>query len=284
MFTTLLVQPIFNLLAIVYAFLPWHDFGVAIIIVTIIIRLILWPLVTKQLHSQRAQQALAPEMARIKAEAAGDRTKEGQLTMELYKEKGISPLAPILPLLIQLPIFFALYAVLRDVVKPGEIEKLAYPFVQNLAPISAIIHGAASGFHPKMFGLVELSKPSPLLAVLAGLAQFIQTKQLAPKNAVKDAQAQITSGMTYIFPFVTFIIGLSFPSALTLYWTTSSAVAILQQTLVLRRDVEELEEAVVVEKTEPKAVKAAKATEIASTTTAGEKPKFRAKPRSGKAR
>src|SRR5882672_4384449 len=124
MFNTILVQPIFNLLALIYAFV--HDFGVAIIILTIIVRGALWPLVSRQLHSQRALQELQPELKRIKKEAAGDRTLEGQLTMELYKEREINPFASFLPLLIQLPIFFALFIVLKDIVKPGEIAHVAY--------------------------------------------------------------------------------------------------------------------------------------------------------------
>src|SRR5438067_12708716 len=107
MFTTILVQPIFNLLAVIYALV--HDFGLAIIILTIIIRGLLWPLVSRQLHSQRALQELQPELKRIKAEAKGDRQLEGKLTMELYKEREINPFASFLPLLIQLPIFFALF-------------------------------------------------------------------------------------------------------------------------------------------------------------------------------
>ena len=260
MFTTILVQPLFNLLALIYAISPWHDFGLAIVVITVIIRLILWPVVSKQLHSQRAMQELQPELARIKAEAKGDRTLEGKLTMELYKEKEINPLGSLLPLVIQLPIFFALYAVLRDVVKPGEIAHLAYPAVQHLAPIATIISGHGA-FHPKLFGVIQLSKASPVLGVLAGLAQFIQTKQLAPKKTPGDAQAQITAGMTYVFPFITLILGLTWPSALTLYWTTSSAVAILQQTIVLRQDVKELEAGppVLPAKTKSKKSKRAKA-------------------------
>jgi YidC/Oxa1 family membrane protein insertase len=240
MFNVILVQPLFNLLAFIYALLPGHDFGVAIIILTIIVRLLLWPLVNKQLHSQRALQRLQPEINRVKSEAKGDKTKEGQLIMELYKEKGINPFASILPLLVQLPIFFALYIVLKDIVKAGEIAKLAYGPVQHLAPIAAAI--SAKVVHPTLFGVIDLAKASPLLAALAGVAQFFQTRQLTPKHTQGDAQAQMLTSMNYIFPFLTFFIGLSLPSALALYWVTTSSVAILQQTLVLRQDVEELEE------------------------------------------
>jgi YidC/Oxa1 family membrane protein insertase len=239
MFNTLLVHPIFNLTATLYAFV--HDFGLAVILLTIIIRGLLWPLVSKQLHSQRALQELQPELKKIKEKAAGDRTLEGQLTMELYKEREINPFASFLPLIIQLPIFFALFIVLKDIVKAGEIAKIAYEPVKHLPLIADIISGKAT-FHPTFLGLIDLTKPAIVLAAAAGLTQFVQTKQLTPKHQSKDSQAQIMSGMTYAFPALTFFIGLSLPSALPLYWTTASLVAILQQYLVLQRDVRELEE------------------------------------------
>jgi len=242
MFNTYLVEPLFNLLAGIYAVLPFHDFGLAIIILTILVRLLLWPLVNKQLHSQRALQELAPELARIRTEAKGDKQLEGKMTMELYKEREINPFASFLPLLIQLPIFFALFIVLRDVVKPGEIAQLAYEPIKHLGAIADIIRGTVK-FEPQMFGVINLAQPSPLLAILAGAAQFFQTKQLTPKHANQDTQAQVMKTMTYVFPFMTFFIGLTLPSALALYWVVTSGMAILQQTLILRRDVEELEAA-----------------------------------------
>lgn len=243
MFNTLLVNPMFNLLAGLYAFV--HDFGLAIVLLTIIVRGLIWPLVTKQLHSQRALQELQLELQRIKTQAAGDRTLEGQLTMELYKEREINPFASFLPLIIQLPIFFALFIVLRDIVKPGEIAHIAYEPVKHLSAIADIISGKAA-FHPTLFNLIDLTKPSPLLALLAGIAQFVQTKQLTPKHQTKDSQAQIMGAMTYMFPALTFFVGLSLPAALSLYWTTASLMAILQQYLVLKQDVRELEEGTVI--------------------------------------
>jgi YidC/Oxa1 family membrane protein insertase len=239
MFNTVFVHPIFNLLAVLYAFV--HDFGLSIILLTIIIRGLLWPLVTKQLHSQRALQELQPELKRIKSEAAGDKTLEGKLTMELYKEREINPFASFLPLLIQLPIFFALFIVLRDIVKPGEIAHIAYEPVKHLGAIADIIKNHVA-FHPTLLGAIDLTKASPLLAAVAALAQFIQTKQITPKHTPGDTQAQMMAGMTYVFPALTFFIGLSLPSALPLYWFTASAMAILQQYLVLKRDVQELED------------------------------------------
>lgn len=239
MFDTLLVQPIFNLLAILYSLVG--NFGIAIILLTIIIRGALWPLVTKQLHSQRALQELQPELRKIKEKAAGDRTLEGQLTMELYKEREINPFASFLPLLIQLPVFFALFIVLKDINDAAKTAALLYEPVKHLPAIAALLD-SGNQLHPSLFNIIDLSKPSPLLAALAAGAQFVQTKQITPKRVKGDTQAQIMSGMVYVFPAITFFIGLSLPSALPLYWFTSSLIAILQQYIVLKRDVVELED------------------------------------------
>lgn len=239
MFNTILVHPLLNLLAIIYNYLPLHDFGVSVIILTIVVRIILWPLVNRQLHSQRAQQKLQPDMARIKTQAKGDRQLEGKLMLELYKEKGINPYASLWPLVIQLPVFFALYAVLRDIIKPHALQNLAYPWVKHLPSITDIIHHGGT-INPVFLGL-NLSHPAWELALTAAVAQFVQSKQLAPKTVSNDPQARMMSSMIYFFPVITFVVGLSLPGALALYWTVSAAMAILQQTLILRRDVEEME-------------------------------------------
>lgn len=241
MFTTILVQPLLNILFSIYAVIPGHDFGVAVILLTIIVRIILWPLVTRQLHSQKAMQKLAPEVAKVRAKAKGDRQKETEMLMELYKERGTSPFASFLPLLIQLPIFFALYIVLRDSIDPGHIAKLTYDSVKHLGPVADIINHHVK-FSPSLFGLVNLTKPSWIIALTAAAAQFIQTRQLTPKHQADDQQAKLTAGMGYLFPGITFIVGLTLPAALALYWTVTSAVAVLQQYLVLHRDAEEMEE------------------------------------------
>lgn len=247
MFDTLFVDPIFNLLALIYAVIPGHDFGVAIIILTLIVRILLYPLVRRQLHSQKAIQKLQPEIIKIREKAGGDRTLEGQMVMELYKTRGVSPFGSLLPVIIQLPILFALFIVLSDIVKPGEFAKVLYPALQSLGPLADIVaRGPKFVFEPHFLGFIDLHKASPLIAALAGAAQFYQTKQLLPKDPPKDPTAQAMATMVYIFPFVTFIVGLTLPAALSLYWTAASLVLIYQQYIVLKEDVEELEEGVVV--------------------------------------
>src|SRR5206468_3076542 len=101
MFTTIIVQPIFNLLVLIYALIPGHNFGLAVILFTILIRLLMWPLLKKQLHHAKAIRQLQPEVKKIKAQAAGDKRKEQKLTMELYKEREINPLSSLGIIIVQ---------------------------------------------------------------------------------------------------------------------------------------------------------------------------------------
>ena len=122
MFETLLIRPVFNLLEFIYAVIPGHDLGIAIILFTILVRILLWPLVHRQLHHAQAMRKLQPELKKIKAAAAGDRQKQARLQMELYKERGIKPFSSIGTLLIQIPIFIALYqAILKITNNPNSL-------------------------------------------------------------------------------------------------------------------------------------------------------------------
>ncbi len=242
MFTVIFVQPLFNILFAIYGWLPGHDLGLAVILLTVLVRLAIWPLVTRQLHSQKKVQALAPEIAKVKAKAGGDRQLETQMMMDLYKEKGTSPLAPILPLLFQLPIFFAIYIVFSDAVHGDQIAKLTYGFVERIPEVANVIANPGS-FSPTLFGVINLAQPSWFLALTAAAAQFYQSKMLQPKGAAAstDPQVRMMQNIIYLFPILTFGIGLTLPSALALYWTVTSAIAVYQQYHVLLRDAHEME-------------------------------------------
>ncbi len=242
MFNKILIQPLFNLLMLIYAVIPGHDFGVAIIIMTVIVRLALWPLLASQLRSQKKLQDLQPEVARVRKEAKGDKQLESRMLMELYKEREINPFASLIPLLVQLPLFLALFVVLRDVIKPGEIEHLIYPALSHLPAIKDVIAHPDS-FKPELLGIIDLTKPSIFLAITAAAAQWYQTKQLLPKTPSDDPQAKVMASTSKIFPVLTGLIALRLPSALALYWTVASLVAIGQQWWLLREDVEDLETA-----------------------------------------
>lgn len=272
LWNALIVQPIFNLLVLIYGILPGHNFGLAIIIFTIIVRLLMWPLIKKQLHQVKVMRKIQPDLKRIKKEAAGDRRKESLLMMELYKERGINPFGTIGVLLLQIPILIGLYVGLQKVLKdPSQIETFAYPFLQHL-PWIEYISTHISQFDVTLFGVVDLTKsalgpagvywPAMLIVVGSAVAQFYQSKQLAPdsKDARKlrdilreakegkqadqsEVNASVGRSMRFLLPAMIFIFTVNIPSALALYWLASGLVAMVQQAIVLREDVEELEAA-----------------------------------------
>lgn len=275
MFDTFIVQPILNLLFVIWSFVPGDDFGVTIIIFTVIVRMALWPLVKKQLHQTRAMRELQPEIKKIKAKTKGDRQKEGELLMELYREKGVSPFGSIGVLLLQLPILFGLFRVLRLLSDdPSQAVDKLYGWVTNLPGVSEVVANPeiiTQDLTQSFWGLIDLSKsafdngsiywPLMIIALIAGALQYIQTKQLTPdtddskslrdilreeasgeKQDQKDINAAVGKNMRYVMPVITVFFAASFPGALALYWATGAGVAILQQRYILSKDVEEMEE------------------------------------------
>lgn len=248
-FNTILIEPLVNLLFLIFGYLPGHDFGLAIIIFTIAIRLLLWPLASKQLHSQKKMQSLQGEISKIKVKAAGDKQKEQMMLMELYKEKEVNPFSACLPALLQFPILIAMFVVFqKSTGSIDSISNLLYEPIKNIPYISSLLSGQTQ-FTTSLFGLVNMAKPSYLLAILAGITQFLQVKMITPrkqKTDTKDPQAQMTSFMNYTFPALTVFIAWTLPAALPLYWISTNMVAIFQQWLIMRGEVEEMEEMEVV--------------------------------------
>jgi YidC/Oxa1 family membrane protein insertase len=270
MFTTLIVQPLFNLLALIYALLPGHDFGMAIIIFTIVIRLLLWPLIKRQLHHTKKLRDLQPEIKKIKAAAKGDKAKESALTMELYKERKINPFATLGLTLLQFPILIGLYIGLRHLISdPHQLVSFTYPFVRHLPWIEQVAKDP-SLFKPTLYGLVDLNKaaltngvwyiPALILVFGSAIGQYFQGKQLLPTakdnkslrqilkeassgNKADQGEMQAATGKftSLMIPFLIFFVTLRIASALSLYWFVSSVVAVIQQGRVLNKDEAELE-------------------------------------------
>lgn len=270
MLTTLIVKPIFNLLVFVYAILPGHNFGIAIIVFTILVRLLMWPLVKKQLHQAKAMRELQPELKRIKAASKGDRQKESVMMMELYKEREINPFSSIGLLIVQIPIFIGLYSGLRRIVNdPQEIIKFSYPFMHNLSwikELSTDIHK----FDSTLFGVVDLTRsaldkagkiywPAMIIVLASVVVQYLQAKQLVPNDGDKkslrkilrdsgkgkqaeqaDISAAVGRSTIFMLPAFIFMVTVNIASALSLYWLASGAVAFAQQARVLGKDAAEM--------------------------------------------
>lgn len=284
-FELIIVQPIFNLLIALYALIPGGDFGIALIVFTIIVRFAMWPLLKKQLHQTRTMQKLQPQLAKIKKNSGGDKKLESMQTLELYKKHNVSPFRSIGILLIQLPIFIALYQVILMFTSGRDkIAHFTYDFLKNLPSIDTLI-ADPSKFNEHLFGFIDLTAraigPEGInfilvgLAVLAAYTQRVMSKQTMPKtqskrslkeilseasNGKEASQAEINGvvmgKMVTFMPFFMFFIMINLPGALALYYAVSNLVAVIQQHMILKKDVEEMEEiaeeVVELEKTKPK--------------------------------
>lgn len=269
-FDTLIVEPIFNLLVLIYSLLPGHNFGLSIIIFTIVVRFLMWPLVKKQLHQAKAMRAMQPEIKRIKQATKGNRQQEQLMLMELYKERGVSPFGSLGTLVIQLIILLGLYSGLNRVVQnPQAIIDYSYSWLQGL-PWLKELAADIGRFDATLFGLVDLKRPATmpggfympaLLIVLASaVAQYYQSKQLMPQpkdarslrsilrqagEGKKAEQAEVNAAVgrstRWILPLFIIIFTIGLPSALSLYWLASGVVAYWQQARILGHDETEME-------------------------------------------
>lgn len=270
MFTTLIVQPIFNLLVLIYALIPGHNFGLAIILFTIVVRLLMWPLVKKQLHQTKAMRKLQPEIKKIKKAAKGNRQQESMMLMELYRERGINPFASLGPLLLQLPIFIGLYSGLQRVVKdPQQLVDFSYPFLQNTGWMQQLADNIHK-FDETLLGVVDLTKsalgnggvywPAMIIVVASVVVQYYQAKQLMPQDKEarslrqilreassgkqadqSEVNAAVGRSTKFLLPAMVFFFTVGIASALSLYWLVSGIVAYIQQAIVLNKDEEEME-------------------------------------------
>lgn len=234
LFDSLVYAPIYNVLIFLYNTLSWHDFGIAIVLTTIILKLVLLPLSKKQIESQKKMQDLQPKIKELQQKYKNDKEKQTRAVMDFYKENKINPVAGCLPLIIQLTFLIAIYRVLINISQAGlQVQDgYLYSFVANPGQINHLF-----------LGLVDLSHPNYVFAVLAALAQYYQTKimmQNQPKkteeqtNAEPDFAQIMTKQMLFIGPFMTLFIGITFPAGLSLYWLVSTLFMIIQQEYILK--------------------------------------------------
>jgi YidC/Oxa1 family membrane protein insertase len=242
-----LVHPLMAVALVAYSFV--HDFGIAIILVTIAIRLAVYPLYKTQIRSQRAMQELAPVMNDLKKKYPKDRQRFAEEQMKLYKERGVNPAAGCLPLVLQLPILFALYSALLQLGcglgKSGnDCPGLSHDEAEQvLGFLSSVITNPVQlgGFldttaHWLPWITRGLQHPDPLfiLPVIAGAAQLIASVMAMPAKPVQsdDPNQKMFQSMAYTFPLMTVFLGAQFPSGLTLYWIATTTFQIVQQYFV----------------------------------------------------
>jgi len=226
LFTAIFYQPILNLLIVIYNVIPGHDMGIAIIVLTILVKLILSPLSWKQLESQKLLQDIQPRLNEMKEQYKDDKQGLAQAQMKYFQEQKINPLSSCLPLLVQLPFLFAMYYVFMSGLKNADFTNLLYPFIQNPGKLNETL-----------LGFLSLTKHGNIvLAVATAGAQYWQSKMITAKRPPKvpgakdeDMAAAMSQQMVLFMPLITGVMTYQFPAGLGLYWFFQTVIAIVQQ-------------------------------------------------------
>jgi len=224
-FHAALTQPLLNLLVFLHNLIPVNDIGWAIIALTVIVRLLLYPSFRKQIKFQREMQKMQPKLNEIKEKHKDDRDAQAKATMQFYKENKINPLSSCFPMVIQLIILIPLYRVFLSSLNGADIAGDLYGFISAPGAINTVF-----------LGIIDLSKRSFVLAILAGAFQLIQSRMMMGKGTQSGDKttAMLNKQMVYMFPVLTVFISLSLPAGLALYWVVSTLFSIAQQYYIMR--------------------------------------------------
>jgi len=232
LYNTFLYKPLFNAVMFLYNTIPGGDFGLAIVALTVIVRLIFFPLTAKTIRSQRAMGRINPKIKELKEKFKNNKQAQSAAIMQLYKDNKINPLSGCLPLLIQLPILIALYQAFGAGFKSGSLD-LLYPFISNPGQINSI-----------SLGFLDITSRSIILAVLTGAFQFLQLRQnqkltQASSDSSSDGPEKSVQAMSkqmlYFFPVMIIIIGWNLPAGLLIYWLTTTLFSMGEQTYIRMR-------------------------------------------------
>jgi YidC/Oxa1 family membrane protein insertase len=229
--SVLLYQPLLNALAFLISVIPGGDVGIAVILLTILVKVILFPLSQASIKSQAAMNVLAPELNKIKASGAS-KEEQARLTFELYKKHEMNPFSGCLLVIIQIPIILALYYVFfKGISFQGG---LLYSFVHIPAHMNTMF-----------LGLIDISKKSLVLALLAGVSQYLQAvfmpqppkSILSPETTPSFQESfgkSMNMQMKYVFPFIIILVAYRISGAIALYWITSNLFMVGQQIYIGR--------------------------------------------------
>ena len=227
LYNTVLYQPLFNVLILLYDFIPGKDFGIAIIVLTLLLRLAFYPLSAKAFVAQKMFAELQPKLKELREKFKHDKDALARQTLEAYQKSGVNPFASIGPLLLQLPILLAIFQVFSKGLQESQLSIL-YPFVQNPETIS-----------PLFLGMVNLSEQSLVLAAIAGVLQFFQMHigMSSSGPGAKNSGAALAQKhlMPIFFSAFTVSILLRLPAAIGIYWGATSDFSIAQQWYLARK-------------------------------------------------
>lgn len=233
-------KPLFNLMVFFYNVIPGHDIGIAIILLTLFVRLLFYPINGKAIESQKKMQEIQPKIKEIQKKYKDDKEKQAKKLMEFYQKNKINPLSGCLPLLIQFPILIALYYVFINGFKDESLSMIYTSYISNPGHID-----------PLFLGFINLSETNIYLAFIAGGLQYFQTRMMmgnkkeekkeeesakkTPEEKTQEFAQNMTKQMIYIMPVMTFVFAMSFPSGLALYWAITTLLAIIQQHIMFKK-------------------------------------------------
>jgi len=246
LFNLFLYQPLANILILLYQNIPGNDFGVAIIVLTGLVRLLLYPISVKSIKSQRALAEIQPEVEKVQKEYQKDKERQAKEMLNVYKKAKINPFSGLFLLLVQVPVLLALYKVILNV-QTSEFTNILYDFVSFSGEID-----------PLFLGIINLAKVgitqtngetfflfgNLALILGAGLSQFFQAKMMINQKSFKgkkknnpamEMAGKMQKSLIYFFPLLTIFVLINLPLAIGLYWLVSSLFSIAQQHFVLKK-------------------------------------------------
>jgi YidC/Oxa1 family membrane protein insertase len=234
-FTTVFYQPIYNVLVFLMTLMPWADAGIIIILVTIIVRLALFPLSQKSIRTQLKMKDIGPELESLKLKYKNDKQEQAKQTMSFYKQKGVNPFSGFFAILIQFPIIISLYRIFYA----GGIGKI------DPALLYSFVHVPSHAVGMIFLGFINLTSKNLIFALLAAITQFFQAQIITPpqppvvagaeKSIGNDLARSMTFQSKYVFPILIFFIAYAVSAAVSLYWIVSNTFSICQELYVRRQ-------------------------------------------------
>lgn len=233
LYHAVIFDPLYNILIGFFTVFPWADAGIAVIFLTILVRLILFPLSRKAVLTQVRMQEIGPDLKKINDQYKNDNEAKARKTLELYKEKGVNPFSGVFVLIIQLPIIWALYQIFLHAGFPNVDASILYSFVHVPQKISTVFLG------------MDLTQKSVILALLAAVTTYFQIKLATSKVPAatpgsansfgEDLTRSMQTQMKYFFPVLVFFISYKISGVIALYWFTSNLFTIAQEIVVRKR-------------------------------------------------
>ncbi|MCK4863513.1 MAG: membrane protein insertase YidC [Dehalococcoidales bacterium] len=215
-------QPVINVLIVMSHYLA-NNFGMAIIALTVVVNICMYPLTLKQIRSSKAMQDMQPKIAELQKKYGKDKQKMAQEQMRMYKESGVKPAGCFITMIIQMPVWIALYQsiMLALAVAPEGLLNLSkylyqWPIVFSVLPLD------------KNFLMLDLAQPNFILAILVGVTMWLQQKMSMAVSS-DPKQRQQSQMMLWMMPMMFALLALSFPSGLSLYWVANSVVRVVLQ-------------------------------------------------------